>query len=303
MLRKLLILAAAACVVACDSHDEHALPKSAEAPALASMAETITVTGQRQRRDGARADVRGQTATQNASLLLAYRYDYALRLPPAALADVYETHLETCRTAGPETCRILSAQIANPDGDQPSARLELRAAPDWISQLRDRLHDDAQTAGGSIVNAQTFVEDLTARIIDTEARVRARITLRDRLQGLLENQDGALEDLLAVERELADVQEELDAARSLLEVLRRRVEMSTLTLSYQPARSVMTPSAFSPISEAISDMGRVFSEALGTLILFLAAALPWVVIGAPLVWLLARWLRRRTSGRSASQDR
>lgn len=232
--------------------------------------------------------VAGSNAAQNApeavsAPLLAYTYQTSLELPSEVLAATQAEHVAACQTAGPATCQVIRAQVNNADGPRPSAYLQLRAAPDWIVEFRTGLETETEDLGGTVLSDQTSVEDLTTRIVDTAARVAAQTTLRDRLQQLLETRDGDLSDLLAVERELANVQANLDAQASVLAALRQRVNTSMLTLNYQAERQVVEPETFNPIGRAFKEMGEVFANSVASLILFLAGALPWLVIAVPVI--------------------
>lgn len=254
--------------------------------------------GRSQRLEAAPAPIEEtQVAPDGASPLLAYRYDMTLELPPAILAETQSEHAEACRNAGFNTCQIIAASVNNPDSEMPRARLELRATPEWLTEFRGGLNAETEAAGGSILADQTRVDDLTARIVDTQARVEAQTTLRDRLQSLLESREGSLSDLLAVERELAQVQANLDSQASVLAALRQRVDMSRLSLNYQPKRAIVTPGELNPIGEALKDVGEVFATSVASLILFLAGALPWLIIAVPvmsgIVIGFRRLLRRR----------
>jgi hypothetical protein len=248
---------------------------------------------------------RGQAAqapAEGVAVMLAYRYATGLELPPENLAATQDGHANACLDAGPQVCQVVSASVNDPDGQRPSAYLELRAAPDWLVEFRAGLESETEEAGGRITSDQTSVEDLTANIVDAAARLNARTTLRDRLQTLLETRDGDLGDLLQVERELARVQEQLDAQASVLAALRQRVDTSTLSLSYQPKREIVEPDQFNPIRAALGEVGDVFSEAVGSVILVIAALIPWLIIVIPVGWLFLRWiggvLRRRREVRS-----
>lgn len=258
---------------------DQALMEAASAPAPARMrasADEIVVTGSRVER----ADTNPDAAT---GPLLAYTYQTSLELPAEVLGDTHSAHVEACQNAGANTCQVIRAQVNNADGPRPSAYLQLRAAPDWIVSFRAGLDGEAEALGGQVLSDQTSVEDLTTRIVDTAARVEAQTTLRDRLQQLLETRDGDLSDLLAVERELANVQADLDAQASVLAALRQRVNTSMLTLNYQAERQVVEPETFNPIGRAFKEMGDVFAESVASLILFLAGALPWLVIAVPVI--------------------
>ena len=62
---------------------------------------------------------------------------------------------------------------------------------------------------------QTGSEDLTTKIVDNDAAIRAKIALRDRLQALVAYHSGKLSALLISWTDgLAEVRAEIDAARS-----------------------------------------------------------------------------------------
>ncbi|TGY88360.1 DUF4349 domain-containing protein [Marinicauda algicola] len=272
------------------------MPAPPPPPVAMERAESVTVTGARMQ-----APADGLPAEAPAEAYLAYSHSLSLRLPAGELTALYQAHVSACQAAGLARCQIVHAQLNEPGSDRPSAWLALRAEPGWIGTFRNGLESELGAAGGEIVSEQTSVEDLTTQIVDGEARLRARLALRDRLQDMLETREGDLEDILAVERELADVQSDIEARESVLAALRQRVTFSQLNLNYQAAVSPAASSNFEPIARAFEDMTRVFAEAVGALILFLAAALPWLVVGVPAVWLLARWLGRILARRKAAK--
>ena len=229
-------------------------------------------------------------AVQAASI--AYVYRYGLELPVDRAPELMSRHERACVSAGPAVCQVIGSQSSRHGRDELTARLEIRATPAFLTAFRARLAGDAETAGGRVAMAATDSEDLTRALVDTEARMRALSTLRDRLQQLLATRSGPLEQLLATERELARVQGELDAARSTLEVMRTRVATSRLIIDYRAAGQLAPDSAFRPVSDALDSALTVFMSVVAALILFLAGALPFLIVGAPLVWLLLRWRRR-----------
>ncbi len=236
------------------------------------------------------------TDNQPSGMLLAYRYDAQIRAPAPAVSSVMEAHEQACVAAGPRRCVVFGSSITSRD-DYAEGALSIRAAPDWLEEFRNGLAGDAEDAGGRLLSMSTSVEDLTRQIVDTEARERALITLRDRLQSLLENEPGEIDDLLKVERELARTQGELDAAKSRLTVMRQRVDMSELTIRYVSERNPVRRSAFSPFFEAIGMSVEVFMTSLGALLLFIVGAAPFAIALIPVVWLIRRWWRSRRARR------
>lgn len=224
---------------------------------------------------------------------IAYAYRYALALPSGQVAPLRSRHEAACVEAGPRVCQLLGSESQAYGDDQASATLRLRATPTWLSTFRAGLEGQADAAGGRIASTQTDAEDLTRSLTDTEARLRALETLRDRLQQLLATRSGPLEQLLQTERELARVQGELDATRSALAVLRDRVSMSQLTISYQSETRFASNSVFSPVADAMGNSLRVFMATLGGLIYLIAGLLPLLLVLGPLGWLALRWHRKR----------
>lgn len=139
-------------------------------------------------------------------------------------------------------------------------------------------------------------ENLTRQILDTDARLKAQITLRDRLQGLLATRNAELNDLLALERELARVQGQIESATTTLNVLRKRVSMSVVDIHYQSQSVAVSQSALAPIGRALKNFVGGFARGLAAVINFLAAALPWLLLVIlPAFWLIRRWWRRRSA--------
>lgn len=224
---------------------------------------------------------------------LAYQYATQIEAPAAKVEPLMQAHEKACRQAGPQLCQVLGASTNSSGPDYVSAQLELRAEPKWLQGFRDGLADQAKAADGRIRGASVTAEDLTRQIVDTEARLRAQKTLRERLQALLKDRPGKLADLLETERELARVQGEIDSQESELAVMRARVAMSRLSLSYESKPNPVTGGAFEPIGEAFNNFLRVVAQGFASLIYVFAAVLPFVIVGGPLAWLALRWWRGR----------
>lgn len=226
-------------------------------------------------------------------LYLAYSYAVGLEIPSQRLSSVMDHHVQACQQAGPRLCQLIGS---NRSGD-PESYLEgyvsLRGEPVWLRTFMGGLSAEAAEAGGRVIAQSTNTEDLTRSIVDTEARLRALTSLRDRLEQLLRSRPGRLSDLLEVERELARVQGELDATQSNLAVMRTRVSMSELTLSYRSAPRPVGSDTFRPLRDALAGFLGVVVGGFATIIYLIAGLLPFVIVIVPVVWGLLRWRKAR----------
>ena len=230
---------------------------------------------------------------------LAYSYAYTLEAPTREIAGLAARHEQACVQAGPQRCQVIGSSTQSYGQDDQRATLEIRAEPGWLAGFRNSLATDAQAADGRIADSSTSSEDLTRSIIDTEAHLRAKTALRDRLQTMLATRDGNLQSVLEVERELARVQAEIDSATSTLEVMRARVSMSALTLTYQSSGVLAPDSATAPLQSALNNALGIFMTGLAAIVTILAFALPFLLVLGPLIWLVLRALRRRRLRRAA----
>jgi hypothetical protein len=227
---------------------------------------------------------------------IAYVYSYGFELPSAAVGTTLDRHVALCDRLGGARCRVLNMDRKN-DGDTATGSLKLVVDAKIARLFGDSLVRSAATAGGSQSQVSIEAEDLSKQIVDTEARLRAKRALATRLMELLQTRKGPVADLVAAERSVAEVQEEIDAAQSWLAEARGRVAMSTMQLSYWAKGARVMTEDPNTLGAAAGSMGRIFSQSLGTLLMFVAAALPWAFIFGMALWglfsIVRRFRRRR----------
>ena len=225
---------------------------------------------------------------------LAYRYNYGFQLPAKSVAATSKSHADICLNAGPSKCQVLNSSTSAQNEDYVSARLSIRANPDWLETFTAQMQSSVEDAKGKMTNSGVSAEDLTRQILDTDARLKAQTTLRDRLQRLLATRNADLKDLLALERELARVQGQIESATTTLNVLRKRVSMSVVDINYQSQSVAVSQSALAPIGRALKNFVGQFAYGLSNVIGFFAGVLPWMIfIIIPGLWLVRRWWRGR----------
>ena len=226
-------------------------------------------------------------------MYLAYTYGVGMELPAESLSAMVERHVQACQGAGPRLCQLIGSNVSGDPESSMNGFVSLRGEPAWLSAFMRGLEAEADAADGRILQETTNTEDLTRAIVDSEARQRAQTTLRDRLQDLLRNRSGRLSDILETERELARVQGEIDALQSSLAVMRTRVAMSELTLSYQSSPKPLRGDTFRPLGDALAGFLGVVVMGFAAIITIIAGLLPFAIVLIPAVWGLLRWRRSR----------
>ncbi len=248
--------------------------------------------------DAARSSADGSEGEQAPApaTRMAYAYNYGLSLPAARVPSLMQQHEAACVSAGPGQCELIRVDTRQVGRDHVQGSVEFRGTPAFVTRFRSGLASEVEAQNGRIEHQSVEGEDLTRSMIDTEARITALTALRDRLQQLLATRQGSLQELLEVQRELARVQGELDAARSTMQTLGTRVATSRVSISYTSAGQIAPDSALRPLQRALEQSLQTFTSSLGMLILVLAAILPLALIVVPIAWLLIR-RRQRTRPR------
>lgn len=282
-----------ALVAGCDRKDERfaAQPEAAPAVAAAVLAQP---PAQARKIDAANASEPG-----DARRLIAYRHFLILELSRDAVAPALQASQGRCAQLGTTACQIVSASLVAPtNGAPPHASLQLRIAPDQYDAFRQ-----AAQQGADLIGDRTEAEDKTDTVIDVEAQLRNKSALRDRLRQLVQSQGAKVADLVEIERQLANVQAELDSLAGQRKSLALETEKVFVAIDFQARPELGTPGFFSPIGRAFGNMGTVFSESLAALITFVAAVLPWAVVALIPLWGLRRAWRRWRSTRNPSGAR
>lgn len=232
----------------------------------------------------------------NAGIMLAYSYSMGIEAPKEAIAPLVAAHEKACVAAGTKVCQVMGSSVNRYGEDQVSGYLNLRAEPKWLETFRGAVGTDAESAGGEVTANTVSTEDLTQFIIDTSARLEAKKTLRERIKVLLETREGGLNDVLAAERALAEVQGEIDSMTQSLDAAKARVAMSALSISYasDPETSY---SMWKPLTEAFKSFGRTSMQSLADAVNFVARTWPFFILGLVVLAILRVWWmgRRRNA--------
>ena len=180
------------------------------------------------------------------------------------------------------------------DGEAASARLTVRVPADRVTSTVEALDSLGEVADVSISK-----EDVTAAGRDLDARVAALETSTTRLRELMGSAADTA-DLLAVEKELAARQADLDALRAQRDALSDQVAMSTLEvwLTGADAAPAATRAGF---TGGLAAGWEALVVTVRTALVVLGAVLPWLAVAGVLA-IAGRGVVRAVRSRRGEPD-
>lgn len=176
-----------------------------------------------------------------------------------------------------------------------SVSMTLKVAADQFDRVLSEIE-----ALGKVQNRQTSTEDVTAKSVDLDARVKAQRAAIDRLE-VLAKEAANVPDVLNVERELGTRLAELDSLQAQLDTLDKQTQFATITVNFSAdAKAAKKDDKKLPGFLAGLRTGwrsfvgfvTVLGASLGFLIPY---AIPLTIIGAVVVSIRRRRQRKSTA--------
>jgi len=216
---------------------------------------------------------------------MALRHHINVEMPAEKMQTNFDAALKHCEALH---CQLLSANYNKETPySPPSASLGLRLPPRNVEIFLSGLQKNAE-----IMQHQREAEDKTNQVIDTDARIKNLTELRDRLRTMLSDKSAKFKDLIEVERELANTQGALDSLLSIRKNLSLETDFVAINIDFSAKQGITEQGFFAPVARAIKEAGHVMMESLATVITFVMTALPWLLIGIPLLLLSRKfWLK------------
>lgn len=185
-----------------------------------------------------------------------------------------------------------------------SASLTLRIPADKEAEFTQGLSDIT-----NVVSSSRNAEDITLQYVDTETRVTALETERDRLLELMEQAE-TMTDLLEIEGRLTDVRYELESYASRLRRYDNQVDYATVYLDIQEVQE------YTPVQELTfwQKISTGFVGSLKGLWKGIVATVSWVIINLPYILvigalctaigiLISRKLKKRKQKKEIKQSK
>jgi glycine cleavage system regulatory protein len=215
---------------------------------------------------------------------LAYEHSINLDTEQTKISEVFEAAQTICREATDDLCTILESRINT--GREASAALKFRAKPNGIQKIILALNKKAE-----ITNQATTAEDLTTSIEDSAKKLAMLTDYRSKLEALRVRASSDVESLIKVNKELAQVQSDIEERTGINAQLLQRVNTEILSISIN---SVENLSFWRPITLAMSDFGKNLSQGFSTAISAVAYLIPWIFSLLLVFWVSRKlWFRRK----------
>ena len=237
---------------------------------------------------GAQAPGEGAASQAAANRKIVYTADVRLVVDDVS-SFVAEVRRQTVDLGG----FVGDATESGRTGSYRTATLTVRVPSAAYGRLLDQV-----SLLGEVERRQETAADVTAQFVDLDARLRNKRREEERLVELLTDATGKLVDVLAVEKELSRVREEVERYQGQMNVLSDQIALSTVTISAEEQRTY-EPSRPRTLGDRLAaawgnSLGRI-GEFFTRLVVELVAFVPWLVIWVPLglvVWSVWNKLRR-----------
>ena len=135
---------------------------------------------------------------------------------------------------------------------------------------------------GSVVRTEESTEDATAQYVDMESRLRSLRTQEERLLELME-ESGSLEELLAVQDKLMEVQYQIESYTGQMKVLTNRIDYATVQIYLEEVEvyTPVEPSFGEEIVDTFSEMLRDVKNGAEDILLAVIYLIPlWIIAAA-----------------------
>jgi uncharacterized protein DUF4349 len=210
------------------------------------------------------------------------------------LPKAWELVITYCSTI---ECTVVSSNlVAQRREAAPSGSMSLRVSPGDLKKLFDQVEKQ-----GQIVGHATASEDKSTTVLDTEARIKNLTSFRDSLRTMLAKPSASVKDLVEIQEQLTEVQSQLDSETAQRKILANETEKVAVEITFGVERGRRSPSAWTPIGDALRESGSDLAASVAWLITAIVTIIPWLVLIVPLCWLLGKvWRRFRRKTSSAT---
>ncbi len=217
---------------------------------------------------------------------LAYEHNASVTLEASKIQPRLQEIQSACAESRFGECVVLN--VSQQGGDWPQASISMRLVPGGVEQMIALAGMDA-----SLGSRSTRAEDLAVVVRDNaldQQRLRKEL---ERLEQFQSKRDLAVADMIALSKQMADVEAKLQVAEQAGAQHTRRIETQLLSLDFRPTSR---QESSNQIGLALRDFGTTVATGIAVMIRAFA-----VLIAPALIVLFAvlavRFMRRRRIGK------
>jgi len=180
-----------------------------------------------------------------------------------------------------------------------SATLTMRIPADRFDDALAAIHE----LGGDVKSEATREEDVTATVVDLEARLTNLRAAEVEYRELMDRAE-RVEDILAIQNQLFQVRGEIEAMQAQLEYFNDQAAMATLTVSIIPGAVEQATTDFDPgaiVQEAVAQLVGFGQWLVGAAIWFVIVGLPALVVLGVALFIGFRVMRRVAPAKAKEQ--
>jgi hypothetical protein len=218
---------------------------------------------------------------------IALSYGFSLALPGGQIAQIQQQHLAKCRELG---CEVLSTSLEQLTKGTVYAHSSVRLAPKAFPEFERVI---SAPPADVVVRTET-ADDKSLPLLDVEKRLEIKTALRDRLTAMLRDPgEKSAADLVSIEKEIAEVQGDIESAIAQRDYLRRITETVQVGITYTSVSARAGGVNFSPVADALTNGLDTLLRSTAQAIAFAIAVIPWIPFIILAIWTIRR-LRRRS---------
>ncbi|MGC5704056.1 DUF4349 domain-containing protein [Pseudomonas sp. NFXW11] len=223
-------------------------------------------------------------AQGQAGAQLAYEHELTLSLPNAEIGPRLAQTREACEKAQFGACNVLRLEQG-----KYRAQVVLRIVPQGVEPLVQQA-----SAGAELGERITSAEDLADAVADVQRQQQRLKAQQQRLDELATRKDISVSDLIALSKEQAGIENDLQALAQVAAGQQRRLDTNRLTLNFIPSDGIQRESK---LKRAFSNLLDNLADGTGEALEKGSYVLPFLILAFPLallwVWLWRKFVRRR----------
>lgn len=182
-----------------------------------------------------------------------------------------------------------------------NAEIQARIPADSFKSFMDSLEED-----GQVMNRSVNADNITQTYRETEASVKAYEIEQERLLEMM-NKAETIEDMIAVEARLSEVEAELSRYKTSLASMDRDVEYSTITINLEEVREyseeVDDSTLASRLKETFKSSWKGFVHFLEGLLHLMIRLLPFILLALVIFLIVRAWCKKHADQRQARKEK